>query len=198
MIFSNSVLVAVFIVSSIFNIALGKGFSGKFNFSNFEDAKKQTNYLKFVVESTKIGLFTSDVPGYVKEFDIQGKIEGSQVTDVKIRLLAKSFDTDDDSRDEKLHDYCLEVKKYPLLEIFIPGPITIGNKYKNLSGKMNIRGKDKNVKLNLVVKRTLKELTAKGDAMLSLKKLDIPDPSIAVASLSDEIKTSFEVKLDIE
>ena len=48
----------------------------KYRFESYDQAKDSVqNYLYFEVESTKIGLFSSKIRGFVKKFEIKGNFD---------------------------------------------------------------------------------------------------------------------------
>jgi len=166
---------------------------------NWESAKNASSRLQFIVESTKIGIFSSDVDGYVKEFsykadydEVNGILKNMQIT-----FAVTSMDTDNNDRNQKLHNMCLSFKKYPQIVINIPGPISI-KKMQTYQQKGNvlIRGKKKEFSVSFKISEVNKSFLLSGNTVWSLKEMEIPDPSIAIATLSDEIRINFKLKVD--
>ena len=161
-----------------------------FNSPSFEQASESQNFLKFQIESTKVGLFTSKVDGYVKEFKAQYDWKDRQIHNAKISFKVKSLDTD--SRNEKMWDLFLDYKKSPALVVTLKETIKLGtHKYK---ASMNVRGKEKDIILSIQAYLEKDMLFINGKALTGFSLLEMPDPSIAVASVADGIKLEFSLK----
>ncbi len=173
---------------------------GGFSFSNYDQASNSDTQLKFTVVSTKVGLFSSEVDGYVKSFTYKAEFDDQNliVRDMEISFDPKMMDTDGESRDEKLHALCMEADKYPTLEIAIKGPAFLKDVKENeYPAVVKIRGKEKSasVKMKASYDEDTKQIVVVGSSIWSLKEMEIPDPSIAVATLSDEIVIHFQLIL---
>ncbi len=169
--------------------------TSSFERENFSAAKNHSEYIRFEVFSTKVGIFTSRVPGYVLKGTASAQLNESLVSEMKLNLKAASLNTDGESRDEKLHSYCLEVEKYPEIIVEIDESIELGQKAVK-TAQIKIRGEKKPINVELKVEKIADELVASGEAVLSVSKLEIPDPSIAVAKLEDKINIFFKLKLN--
>lgn len=189
--------VLLIVYSLFFLDAYADLISGEVNYADYETAKKSKPFLKFTVKSTKVRLITSDVDGYVKNFKYsfdynrQYKI----IRNMKLAFFVKSMDTDIQSRDKKLHNYCLSHKKYPIITIEVRGPIFLNQmKEKNYPAQVSIRGKDKKVLVKL--KNTFKNnmMIMTGKSLWTFSKMEIPDPSIMIAKLSDEIRIELDIR----
>lgn len=169
--------------------------TGEYSFSDFEKAKKAA-HLTWIVESTKVGLFSSDVYGYVLSYKYSGEHNEKDQTlkNLVLSFPIEAMNSDSESRDEKLHTLCMGRPTYDEIKVVIPGPIDLQEEgelfYK---GKVMIRGKEKpfGLKASAIIENG--KLTFKGKSTWSLKKMEIPDPSIAVAKLSDEIRIRFNI-----
>lgn len=166
-------------------------------YNSFEEAKEATSQLKFIVESTKAGLFASDVDGYVKEFSYTAKLDEKHMilSDMTIKIKVAAMDTDNESRDTKLHNLCLSHKEYPEIIVKVPGPLflkeTRTHKYK---GSVYIRGKEKSFEIELSQHLENGKMIVSGETIWGLKTMEIPDPSILVAKLSDEIRIQIKIE----
>ncbi len=176
------------------SLAHAQNIEGSFKRADFDAAKNSAEYIRFEVFSTKVGIFTSRVPGYALEVKAFADLNQERVSAMNLVIEAKSLDTDGDARDEKLHNLCLEVAKYPLIKVSVPGAALIGSEV-ILPGVIHIRGNEKPIKVRLKTERVEGELIAEGEALLSVSALEIPDPSIAVAKLEDKINIFFKLKL---
>ena len=192
-----SILTSLLISGEIF---AAEELKGNLSFSNYEQASVASSQLKFTVVSTKVGLFSSEVDGYVKAFsyrsgyDSQNKI----LRDMTISFDPKMMDTDGESRDEKLHAKCMEADKYPTLKVVIKGPAFLKDmRERTYAAKVYIRGKEKDaqVKMKTSYDENTGEIKVMGESTWSLQQMEIPDPSIAVAKLSDEIVIRFQLMI---
>lgn len=171
----------------------------KFSFDSFEKAKKASNKLKFTVVSTKVGLFSSDVDGYALQFDTIAEMNDKTVKGMAIRIPSAQLNTDSGSRDDKLHELCLSAKKYPEIIVKINGEYdyTTG-KAQKLPATVNIRGKEKPTTVEIEASSNGDFLLVEAKSIWKLSEMEIPDPSIAVAKLSDEIKIYVKLQLPIK
>lgn len=169
--------------------------TGEYKSPSFEQAENEA-HLTWIVESTKVGLFASDVYGYVLNYNYQGDYdEQNQILrDLTLTFPIEAMNSDSEGRDEKLHNKCLGKEEFKVITVKIPGPLFLKDKRKNkVKGTVVIRGKEKSFEIDL--QSTLEEGTIKlvGESTWSLKELEIPDPSIAVAKLSDEIRLKINL-----
>ena len=190
----------IFILSFVlFFLSINIGLSKEVNFSvnneTFSSAKNNRNQLQFSVTSTKVGLFSSDVPGYVKNFNVKYDINNEMmIHNAKISFSIDSMDTDNTSRDEKMKNQCLGMSQFQKIEVRINKPFSLKDIDEfNIPGEVLIRGKWNPITIAIVVKKVEKELMLRIASEWSLQKLSIPDPSILVAKLSDEIKINASI-----
>jgi len=190
----------IFILSfALFFLSVNIGLSKEVNFSvnneTFSSAKNNRNQLQFSVTSTKVGLFSSDVPGYVKNFNVKYDIRNEMmIQNANISFAIDSMDTDNTTRDEKMKNLCLGMSQFQRIEVRINKPFSLkDNDEFNIPGEVLIRGKWNPITIGVVVKKEGKELMLKMTSEWSLQKLSIPDPSILVAKLSDEIKINATI-----
>lgn len=158
------------------------------NYTSYEEAKKGSSFVVFNMESTKAGMITTSFDGVVKEATISYKKTKGSFKDIVIRIKATSLDTDNDSRNDKMYDKCLSVSKFPTIEVSIPGQVKLDNLN---DAKISIRGKIHSIKVRLSFDKKSQEVS--GSADLSLKSLQIPDPSIWIASVRDKIEVKFKI-----
>jgi hypothetical protein len=181
----------------LFNFQVtAKLISGEVKRSSFEDAKGSPSYLKFILKTTKVFLLKSDVDGYVKKFKytFDYNEENNIIRNMKIVLQTVSMDTDNDDRNTKLHNLCMSYKEYPLVSVKIRGPVFLNeSRERGYPGKVVIRGENKNVSVKL--KHSIKNgsLMITGMSLWSLKEMDIPDPSILLAKLADEVQIDIKI-----
>lgn len=188
----------IFFLSLLSFSICAKEIKGVVKYQGLEEAKKGESQLIFIVESTKAGLFSSDVDGYVKEFSYSANYdEKNQIlTDMKIIIKAESMDTDNESRDEKLHNLCLSVKDYPSIVVNVAGPLFLKDaRPRKYQGVALIRGKEKIFEIEMNQRFENQRITISGEATWGLKAMEIPDPSIMIAKLSDEIRIKFKINI---
>lgn len=179
----------IFLSKAIFAAEISQSFTAK----DFNEAKSADSYLKFIVESTKVGLFSSDVDGYALAFKASAQENSKGLSQLKVSFPAKSMNTDDSSRDEKLHNLCMSADQYPEVTVFIPDTIPLNGEKQVVDARFTIRGKEKISPLSITLTTEGKNVIAVGKTVISLKEMEIPDPSIAVAKLSDDIRIEFKI-----
>jgi len=86
---------------------------------SFEDAQKQESYFKFIGESKKFGLISTSFEGYAKKFTLSYDEKENFLQEISLLIDLKKLDTDNDSRNEKMWDLCLNTKEFPSLKIKI-------------------------------------------------------------------------------
>ncbi len=175
-----------------------KELKGGFSFSNYDQAKGSDTQLKFTVVSTKVGLFSSEVDGYVKSFQYQANYDDKNqiLRDMVIRFDPKMMDTDGESRDEKLHEKCMEANQYPEVKVVIKsGAFLQEAREHTYSSVVYLRGKEFEVpvKMKAIFDKDSQQIIVVGSSQWSVQSMGIPDPSIAVAKLSDEIDIHFQL-----
>lgn len=164
--------------------------------TNYSDAKKSESYLKFEMASTKVGLFTTHFTGYAKKFSVSGNKKQNLVSDATVEFNVDQLDTDTDGRNEKMWNHCLDISHHPKVSIKLKESISIDGVERSIPAIINLRGEDHAIQL--VVKATKEEnkllVDIKGE--LSIKELNIPDPSIAIASVRDAIDISAHIVIE--
>lgn len=184
------------------------------NFENFTEAQKGhegissplSEGLAFTVVSTKIGIFSSRVLGLVKNYESKAQYKKDKLENMNIVFPIQSMDSDSESRNKKLHELCLGFPEFTNIEVKAKGPLLISatesGEEEEIDGTILIRGKEKNIKLKIkIYKTTLNNeswLRAEGESILSIKELEIPDPSIAIAKVSDEIEVKFKINIPLK
>lgn len=157
-----------------------------YNFKDFNEAEKSEEFLSFTGESTKFKIITTEFSGFAKKFSMQYELKGEVLSKVIVTLEAKSIDTDNSSRNEKLYTLCLKTDSFPNIKVAIETPITLSN------------GSEGEVQALLTIKdktlmRPVKYKVLKVDAGFkvnfssdfSFSEAGIDDPSIAIAKVHD-------------
>lgn len=170
----------------------------EFNYPSYESALKADNRISFTLESTKLGLITSKVVGVAKKFELKFNKETYTLSQVELSLDPKKFDTDNSPRDSKMYEQTLTVINFPKISIFIPQSITLPLNQTEVDAQINIRGKIHPIKIKMTAAMNENELKVKFDSILGIKELEIPDPSIAIASVKNEITIDGEFKISLK
>ncbi len=170
------------------------------NFKNFEDAEKAA-HLTWIVESTKVGLFSSDVYGYVLSYKYSADFDKANMIlrEMTLKFPITAMNSDSESRDEKLHNKCMGAKEFKEIIVKLKGPIFLKEKReRTYEGTVFIRGKEKPFRISFAPNTENNQFTLKGKSTWSLKAMEIPDPSISVAKLSDEIRLNVSLSHPIQ
>lgn len=170
--------------------ATGFAESKDFIFKDYDEAKKAESFVRFDMASTKVGLFTTHFNGFVKKFTISGDLKDGKIQNAAIFFEAKDMDTDIGGRNEKMWNQCLEVEKYPQIKIKFNEPLTLDAQEKIIPATISIRGQHHIIELKVKVNQENNQYVYDLSGELSIKDLNIPDPSIAIASVKDKVDIS--------
>lgn len=158
---------------------------------------RKGDYLRFGLESTKAGLITTDVEGHVSEFVLSYELDDFQVRDINLSFLARHMQTGSRGRDDKMWSYCLDAEHHPRIEVQIPGPLGPTPKGP-VKARMNVRGKWHPIVVELSTTRSSSRTLVRGRAKVSLSELGIPDPSIWVAKVDDQVEIDFRITFTVD
>lgn len=175
------------------HIALAKSF----HFDDYEAASKSKEFLKFESESTKMGFITTSFDGFAKDFEINYKIDKGFITEIFLVIKSQSLDTDNSSRDEKMHEQIIGSKKHPSIIFASGAKIPLKEGETTLKGRLTIQkvSKEKEIKLNIKKNEDGTYLIS-GESFFSLKEYKLPDPSIAIASVRDQFDVKFALHIE--
>lgn len=169
--------------------------SSEFQFQDYKAASESKQYVKFESESTKLGFVTTSFDGYAKKFTLEYDKNGKKINNIKVVINANSIDTDNSSRDEKMFEQTLEVKKYPAIVFTSEQMVDISNSKQNIKGFLRVRNTEKVVTLSLEVIEEDGVRYLKGSTSIGLKEFKVPDPSIMIAKVRNKLDIKFKVKL---
>lgn len=175
---------------SVFAGNVNKGFSSK----TYEDAESSEHYIRFDMKSTKAGMFTTSFTGFVKDFTVSTHKKADMLSGGIIKFKVLSLDTDSDSRDEKMHNKCFSHTQFPELIVKFKDSIKFNSEV-DINGTINVRGKDKPIKIHVKVDKKGDVIQILGTAKVKLTELEIPDPSIFIATVTDEVVLLFSIKI---
>jgi polyisoprenoid-binding protein YceI len=166
------------------------GFNAELQVKEFSDAQKAEQYLRFDMETKKLGLFNKHLVGFVREFKASGKIANDLIETGEVSFKVRSIDTDLFARDDQLWNFCLGMKEHPEIQIRIRNVKLLPGKETDTIAEVHLRGESRSAPLKL--SRAGPWIEGKG--LWSLKDLGIPDPSIGIASVQDNFSVSFKIK----
>lgn len=184
-ILSKSFLIAVMLGTSFYinaeQISL--------DYKNYDEALRGQNTIKFDMESTKAGIITTGFSGVVKKGTLDYLKKDNNYTDVKLLIPVKEIDTDVSGRNEKMWDLCFSADKFSNIEVTFSRIALADNK---ATGTINVRGESYPVSISYSVENKDGKQKFQFKTTLSIKDLKIPDPSIFIAKVRDEIELSGE------
>ena len=161
----------------------------KWEKDSYKEALESLDYFKFTGRSKKLGFISTSFDGYAKKVEINFKQSPNKIYDIVLMIDAQKIDTDNSSRDEKMRDKCLEVKKNPTIIVTV-NELALNKDQQSISGMMQVHGEKVPLKLKI---RKESDLTFSGSTKFKLSDAKIPDPSIAIASVDDEFEITFRL-----
>lgn len=176
---------------------MAKSYKKTFSYDDFYKAKAAINFMRFDMESTKLGMFTTSFHGVVRKANLSYKFKKNTLSNATIFFKVADLDTDVNNRNKKMHNFCFSKDKFSDIIITLHSSIKTGAMEKNISATMNVRGKNKEIEVIIDVIKRGKKLIITGISQVSLKELEIPNPSIWVAKVSDKVEINFNFELDL-
>lgn len=166
------------------------------NSSSFSAAKNSNLYLRFEGESTKLGLVTTKFEGYAKEFKIKYDLIDDNLKTFDVEVLTSKMDTDLIARNEKMIESILGNLHFPKIHAKLTSSVLLKEGTQTIN--MLIKIKDKSLIKAVVINVALKEkkYLISGQSILGLKEFNLPDPSIIIAKVKDDIKLDFYLVLE--
>ncbi len=158
----------------------------------FHDAGHGDDYLHFQLTSTKAGFITTNVDGRVRDFQLSYERDGEAVQNARIVFPVRAMTTDNGGRDDKMWGFCLDAEHHPDIEVAIPGPISVTTQG-DVLGRIKIRGQWHPIPITLTARPGGGGTVVDGEAVVSFSRLGIPDPSIWIASVHDDIRIRFHM-----
>lgn len=123
---------------------------------------------------------------------------------VIVSVEAASLVTGNARRDRKMREAHLEVEKYPRLEFRssapprgdrAPGETAAGASRLIVEGDLTIHGVTKKVEVAVEALRDGDGWVMKGSLVVKLTEFGVPDPSIAINKVKDDVDLGFEIRL---
>ncbi len=165
-----------------------------YHFNNYHEAESSKNYIKFESISTKLGLISTGFDGYAKEIKIDYQQKSDEISNLIVIIPVKGLDTNNASRDEKMHLQIMEAEKYPVIAISTNEAIVLKEGEYTKDMVFKIKDKQTTRPVKLIIKKDNGKFLVSGTASVGLREAGLPDPSILIAKVRD----LFELKFSIE
>jgi polyisoprenoid-binding protein YceI len=160
-----------------------------YQFKDFDEAKKSEEFLTFVGESTKFKIITTEFTGFAKKFSLNFDLKENIVKNILVVLDAKSLDTDNSSRNDKLYSLCLKVDQFPTLKITIDQPVTLLDAQEGeVQAKLTVLDKNLTRTLKYKIQKLDSGFKVSFSTDLSIAESGMEDPSIAIAKVDDRVQ----------
>lgn len=166
-----------------------------FHFKDYKEAKKAENFIRFEGESTKLGFITTSFDGYIKDFRVNYELVNNQLRGLTVNIATDSLDTDIDSRNEKMVKKILEGERYPLIKAEHSDQVNLIEGEQTIEMIFIIKGKKISRPVNFLVEKKADGYLIKGNTSIGFKEAELPDPSIAIATVNDTLKLNFSIIL---
>jgi hypothetical protein len=177
-------------------------FSKVVSLDTYAKAEQHEEKITFSLKSTKLGFITTDVKGVVRQFSVKGlwNIKKDEIFQVKTSFQVKDMDTDNEGRNDKMWNKCLSWETFPQIDLMIAGPILLSQEEElTTSGVIFLLGKEYPFKTTVQVTKVdgsqPTQWLIEGKSQLSLKDLHIPDPSIFIARVHDDVLVEWKIML---
>lgn len=167
----------------------------RYQFKDYNEAKKAENYISFESSSTKFGIITSTFDGYAKDITIKYHLNNKVVERLETIVDSRSLDTNVDARNHKMFNSILETEKYPQIRIVINDKLTLSEGEHHIEMVFFIKDKQVSKKVDYVVEVKDGKNLIHGKTTIGLKELGLPDPSIAIAKVRDLFDLKFSITL---
>ena len=161
--------------------------------ASFDEAAAAPSFIRFHMTDTKLGMFTVSFDGYVKSFALDANVDGTQADGVQLHFPVRALDTDVGMRNDKMFDYCLAADQHPTIVVALQGPVTLDGSTQVVPALLTVRGKAHPVQVKVAIAEQGESYLVQGGTTLSLSGLEIPDPSIAIATVKDAVQVHFKI-----
>jgi polyisoprenoid-binding protein YceI len=182
--------IKIFLIFNAFcQITLADTKNVDYKFSQFDDAKKSSDFIKFIGSSTKLKVFTTEFEGYSKSFVVNYDAKNNQITNFKITIDSAFLDTDSSSRDEKMRSLCLNTEKYKTIVASTQQIIEL-KEQNDVQILVSLLIKDRELirplKFSMIKDEQGWRVNFSSD--FSFKDAGIEDPSIAIAKVHENFR----------
>ncbi len=166
-----------------------------YQFKDYNEAKKSSNFIKFEGQSTKFGLITTTFNGYAKEFKVHYDLSGNQLNELDVKIAVKGLDTDVSSRDDKMLNQILDMSSYPDIQAKIQEKTTLSEGGQVIYMVFNVKEKKVIKPVKVSIEKKDGKFFITGNTILGLHELGLPDPSIVIAKVNENFDLSFAIVL---
>jgi polyisoprenoid-binding protein YceI len=160
---------------------------------DYSHAASAPSYIRFHMVDTKLGLLTMSFDGYVKAFALIADVQGDQAEGVRLHFPVRALDTDVGLRNRKMFDYCLAADQHPTIQVALQGPVQLDGSTHSVPALLTVRGKGHPVQVQVSIAEQGGSFVVQGSTTLSLSSLEIPDPSIPIATVHDAFDVQFRL-----
>lgn len=161
--------------------------------ASYDEAAAAPSYIRFHMVSTKLGLLTSSFDGYVKDFALAAEVDGANADGVQLHFPARALDTDVGMRNDKMFDTCLAADQHPTIQVALQGPVRLDGSTQAVPALLTVRGKAHPIQVQVSIVERDEGYLVQGETTLSLSGLEIPDPSIVIATVNDAVNVQFRL-----
>ncbi len=126
--FLHQSILTLAILTYFFSVnILGETHQQFFQHPDYNTAENQPEFLRFIGVSTKMGFVSTEFTGHSKIAHGYYTLDEQKTTlkNLLIKIPTTSLDTDNKSRDEKLHTLCINAKEHPEITAEIQSPIPL-------------------------------------------------------------------------
>jgi methyltransferase len=166
-----------------------------YHVDSYKEALESRNYIKFEGESTKFGFVTTGFDGYAKDIKIDYEFSGETVKRFNLSIPVKGMDTDLDSRNEKMFNEIFNMGKFPEIIVKCSENLLLKEGEQTIDMFFTVREKVTKKEVKIITEKRGNKYFVSGETSLSIKELGLPDPSIVIAKVRDDIKLKFAVEL---
>ena len=176
----------------------GQNFSKEYSVADFASAEKSADQVYFVLKTTTGFFFSGEVTGYALKFKLDADVNGEVAENPVISFKVVDFNTDNGSRDERMWDEILDKNVSDSVTVKLTDPLRLDETgEQRLPGTINIRGKDKDFSLAVKVSGNGDSYLVEGSSEVSLETLEVPSPSIAIATVDDKVDLGFKFRVPL-
>lgn len=166
-----------------------------YQYKNYEAAKKAEDFILFEGSSTKLGLITTGFDGYAKEYKVSYDLVNDQVNKLGVIIPVSALDTDVESRNEKMINTILNREKFPEIQVRIIDKVILTNGEQTLNMMFTVKDLKVIRPVVINVEKLKGQYYVTGKSTVGIKELGLPDPSIVIAKVKDELNLKFSIHL---
>ena len=166
-----------------------------YHYKNYDEAMQSNKFVKFEGASTKFGIITTGFDGYVKDFKVNYLLANQELSGVTVDIETKTLDTNLNSRNEKMLNTILEFEKFPTIKAIIVDKLQLTEGEHTVNMFFIVKDKKVTKSVKVKIEKHGKEFLITGNTSVGIKELELPDPSIIIAKVNDNIVLKFSITL---